>query len=287
MRAFLTGVTGTVGREVYRALEERGVDVRIGARPSSEVARVAPDARDVVSLDFAAGHPDPAVFEGVDALFLMTPLIEDQVAASRRVLEAAVAGGVAHVVRLSSRSAGWDRRSKLRSWHREIENIVRDSPATWTILRPCSFFQNFIRYQAEAVRSMSSIILPQGNGLIAYVDAADLGDVAAQCLVNPEAHRGQTYVLTGGRAYGVKGVAAEISRVIGKPITYINVDPQQTEDNMRRAGAPTWLSEAALAVFAHAREGGEAEVDPTLARILGRPATTLSEFVERNRGAWL
>jgi len=39
-------------------------------------------------------------------------------------------------------------------------------------------------------------------------------------------------------------------------------------------------------VFAHARDGGEAAVDPALTKILGRPATTLSEFVERNRGAW-
>jgi uncharacterized protein YbjT (DUF2867 family) len=277
-------VTGTVGREVYRALRERGVEVRIGARPSSEVA---PEARDVVPLDFAGEPPDPAIFDGVDALFFMTPLIEDQVSASRRFLEVAMDGGVAHVVRLSSRSAGWDERSRLRAWHREIEGLVKAAPASWTILRPCSFFQNFIRYQAEAVRKMSSIILPQGDGLIAYVDAADLGDVASECLVHSQAHRGRTYVLTGGRAYGVKGVAAEIGRVIGKPVTYINVDPEQAEANMRQGGVPPWLVEAALAVFAHARKGGEAEVDPTLAKILGRPATTLSEFVERNREAWL
>jgi uncharacterized protein YbjT (DUF2867 family) len=216
----------------------------------------------------------------------MTPLIEDQVHTSRSVLEAAIEGDVAHVVRLSSRSAGWDQRSALRAWHREIEDATRESGATWTILRPCSFFQNFIRYQAESIRNMSSIILPQGDGLISYVDAADIGEAAAECLLEPTTHHGQTYVLTGGRAYGAKGVASEIGRVIGKPLTYISIEEDQARDMMLQIGTPEWLVEAALAVFAHARQGDEAAVDPALTKILGRPATTLSEFVERNHDAW-
>jgi uncharacterized protein YbjT (DUF2867 family) len=114
----------------------------------------------------------------------------------------------------------------------------------------------------------------------------DVGEAAAECLLAPATHHGQTYVLTGGRAYGVKGVAAEIGRVIGKPLTYINIDPEQARTVMLEAGTPDWLVEAGLAVFAHAKEGGEAAVDPALTKILGRPATTLSEFVERNKDAW-
>ena len=132
----------------------------------------------------------------------------------------------------------------------------------------------------------SSIIVPQGDGLISYIDAADIGPAAAECLQNPNAHPGQTSVLTGGRAYGAKGVAAEIGRVIGKPVTYISVEEDQARDMMLQMGTPPWLAEAGLAVFAHAREGGEAAVDPALTKIIGRPATTLSEFVERNREAW-
>ena len=286
MRAFVSGATGTVGREVCRALLARGADVRVGARASSEVARLLSDVADVVRLDFEDDAIDAALFDGVDAFFFMTPLIENQVAASRRVLEAAMQGGVGHVVRLSSRSAGWDESSALRDWHRQIDDAVRASGATWTILRPCSFFQNFIRYQADTIRNMSSIIVPQGDGLIAYIDAADIGEAAAECLTKPEAHHEHTYVLTGGRAYGVKGVAAEISRVIGRPITYISIEEDQAREMMLQMGTPPWLAEAGLAVFAHARAGGEAAVDPALTKIIGRPATTLSEFVERNRNAW-
>ncbi len=283
----MSGATGTVGREVCAALHERDVQVRVGARASSDVASLLPEVSDLVSLDFAEPEISPSVFDEADAFFFMTPLIEDQVEASNRVLGAAIEAGVRHIVRLSSRSAGWDQHSELLAWHREIDDAVRDSSATWTVLRPCSFFQNFITYQADTIRNMSSIIVPQGDGLIPYIDAKDIGEAATRCLLHPEEHGGQTYVLTGGRAYGPKGVAAEVGRVIGKPITYIPIEEAQARDMMLQMGTPAWLVEAGLAVFAHARSGGEAAVDPALTRILGRPATSLSEFVERNQRAWL
>jgi uncharacterized protein YbjT (DUF2867 family) len=286
VRAFVSGATGTVGREVCRTLVAHGAKVRVGVRATSDVTTILPDVTDVAMLDFESARIDPGGFEGVDAFFFMTPLIDDQVAASLPILEAASAAGVRHVVRLSSRATGWDEKSVLRRWHRELEKAVRDSGMSWTILRPCSFFQNFIDYQAETIRNMSSIIVPQGDGLIAYVDAADVGQVAAKCLIHAEDHRDQTYVLTGGRAYGVKGVAAEIGRVIGRPVTYISIEEEQARDMMWQRGLPQFLMEAALSVFAHARDGGEASVDPMLTTILGRPATTLSEFVEQNREAW-
>jgi uncharacterized protein YbjT (DUF2867 family) len=285
VRVFVSGATGTVGREVCRALASRDVEVRVGARASSDVGTVVPEVQDVVPFDYELPI-DPAVFTDVDAFFFMTPLIEDQVAGSHAALTAAVETGVQHVVRLSSRSAGWDMSSLLRAWHREVDQQVMDSSPSWTVLRPCSFFQNFIKHQGTTIRDMSSIILPQGNGLIPYVDAADLGDAAAACLLDRDSHAGHTYVLTGGRAYGGKGVAAEIGRVLGRPITYIHIEPEQSEAMMQDLEMPSWLVEAAMAVFAHARDGGEAEVDPSLAQILGRPATTLSEFVDRNRDAW-
>jgi uncharacterized protein YbjT (DUF2867 family) len=104
-------------------------------------------------------------------------------------------------------------RSELRAWHREIDDAVASAGTTWTILRPCSFFQNFIMY--------------------------------------------------------------------------IPIEEDQARAMMLQKGIPPWLVEAGLAVFAHARSGGEAAVDPALTRILQRPATSLSEFVERNQRAWL
>ncbi len=287
MRVFLTGATGTVGSEVLRALAGGAFELVAGLRAPEGASSDLRNAAKLVRLNYEDASIDPATFEGVDALFFMTPLIEAQVAGSARVLRAAREAGVKHVVRLSSRSAGWDQGSELREWHREIEAMVRDSGCDWTILRPCSFFQNFATFQRDNIRKMSAILLPQGDGMIPYVDAADIGDVVAGCLAEPGSHRGQTYVLTGARAYGPKGVAAEIGRVIGRPVMYIEVDPEQVRETMLKAGHPSWLIEAGLSVFAHAKSGHEASVDPALGRLLGRAPGSLSEFVERSRAVWL
>ena len=264
----------------------RGIELRVGLRPSSDFAAVLPEVTDVVPLDFT-GLVGPTLFEDVDALFFMTPLIDEPVPASKQVLAAAVKAGVPHVVRLSSRSASWDERSRLRAWQREIDEMVLRADLSSVILRPCSFFQNFITYQADSIRSLSSIIMPQGNGLIPYIDATDIGDAAAACLRDPPAHDGATYVLTGGRAYGAKGVAAEIGRAIGKPVTFLDIEEEQARHMMQEMGSPDWLIEAGLAVFAHARAGLEAAVDPALTTLIGRPATSLTEFVERNAERWM
>jgi uncharacterized protein YbjT (DUF2867 family) len=287
MRVFVTGATGTVGRQVLRALQGGDFEIVAGLRTPETASAELKKAAKLVRLDYEDEGLDPATFEGADALFFMTPLIERQVARSARVLRAAREAGVKHVVRLSSRSAGWDQSSELRAWHRETEALVRDSGCDWTILRPCSFFQNFATFQRESIRRMSAILLPQGDGMIPYVDAADIGDAVARCLSEPASHQGQSYVLTGARAYGPKGIAAEIGRVIGRPVMYIEVDPEQVQHTMLQAGQPQWLVEAGLAVFAHAKSGQEASVDPTLGRLLGRAPGSLSEFVERSRAVWL
>jgi uncharacterized protein YbjT (DUF2867 family) len=55
------GATGTVGREVCAALLERGAEVRVGARASSEVTSILPDVSDVRSLDFEGPTTSPAL----------------------------------------------------------------------------------------------------------------------------------------------------------------------------------------------------------------------------------
>ena len=259
MRALVTEATRTVGFEICGALRRLGIE----AHP----------------FDHANRAP-----ETVDALCLAAP--SPDVERSRLALQAALDRGARTVVLVSSRAADWDDRTEAGGLLRDVEELVKASEARWTILRASPTFQIFITNHADSIRDMSAIVLPQGDGLVSYVDALDVADVAATCVAEPDSHHGRTYVLTGGRAYGVKGVAAEIGRMVGRPITYIGVEEDQARDMMLEAGIPPQEVEARLAVLANARAGGEAAVDPALARLLGRPATTLSEFVERNRDAW-
>ena len=127
MSVLVTGATGTIGREVVRALASRG-ETPIALVRDPERARALFPGLSVVLRRF--DYDDPTsfdAFEGGTALFSVTPLDPEPVEASRRALEAARSRGVAHVVRLSSRATGWDRVCILRAWHRAIEADVESA----------------------------------------------------------------------------------------------------------------------------------------------------------------
>lgn len=282
-RILVTGATGTVGTEVVRALRMHDdVVVRVGVRRpdavSSEIERV--------HLDFDAAHTFDAAFRGVDAFFFVSPLTADQAETGLRTIEAARRAGVAHCVRLSSRATGWDDVSVLRAWHRTIETAIIESGMTWTMLRPCSFMQNVLGAPLDRVRTRGVLSLPLGAGRIPFVDAEDLGEVAALCLRDPAAHHAQTYVLTGGVPLGGQELAEVLGRVRGVPVRYAPSDPAQSRAAAIESGVPDWLVDSGLRVYARAEHGEEGEVDGTLARLLERAPGTFDAFAVRNRAAF-
>jgi uncharacterized protein YbjT (DUF2867 family) len=287
-RILVLGATGTVGSEVVRALLRRDdVRIRVGVRRSfafDPSAEVHFDPRvEVVAFDYHRPETFEAAFCDVDAFFFVSPLVDDQLPTSLRALEIARECGVSHCVRLSSRATGWDEISVLRRWHREIEAAIVRSGMRWTMLRPCSFMQNVLGPPLSLVRSRGIFSIPLGNGRIPFVDAKDLGDAAALCLSDEEKHHARTYVLTGSAALSGDDVAAVLSRVRSAPVRYVASDRETARAAAVLHGAPEWLVDSGLRVYARAEHGEEAIVDDTLARLLDRAPTTFEAFAERHR----
>lgn len=278
-RVLITGATGTVGREVVRALVARG-DARVRVAVRGEMA--FPPLVERVRFDYDAPETYAAALREVDALFLVSPLVVDQVEPARALLEAARAAGVAHCVRLSSRATGWDDVSELRLWHRQVEEAVRTSGMTFTILRPCSFMQNVLGTPLGLVRARGIFSIPLGAGRIPFVDARDLGDVAALCAMEPSTHHGETYVLTGATALSGEDIADALGHARGAPVRYVPTGPEVAREAARAHGVPMWLVESGLRVYARAEHGEEGEVDATLGRLLGRAPTPFADFAARH-----
>jgi uncharacterized protein YbjT (DUF2867 family) len=76
----VTGAIGNVGREVVRALRERGLRVQVGLRPDS-VSNPAWSGDHCVyrvAFDFEAADGQTAAFANCDSLFLMRlPQLDD------------------------------------------------------------------------------------------------------------------------------------------------------------------------------------------------------------------
>ncbi len=67
-----------------------------------------------------------------------------------------------------------------------------------------------------------------GDGVYTSVAIADISAAAVAALAELEKHVGQTYTLT-GESVTEKQVAETISKIIGKPVTHVNLSPEEYE----------------------------------------------------------
>jgi uncharacterized protein YbjT (DUF2867 family) len=151
------------------------------------------------------------------------------------------------------------------------------------MLRPHAFMQNWLGDLAESVKTEGVIYSPIGDGRVPFIDARDIAAVAAEVLVHPEAHAGKKYVLTGGEAVGYADLAAALTTVTGRAISYRPISMDEARARMVASGASTESVDAVLAIAAYQKEGGPtATVSPTVQRLLGRPPRSIGDFVRDN-----
>lgn len=263
----ITGAEGFVGREVTRALAERGIAWRAASRRSG--------------FDF---H-DPAswgpALEGCTGLFLLRPpAIADVGSTLVPFIDAA--RGLGPVVFLSVAGAG----SNPLIPHHTVERHLVKSNLPHTILRPGFFAQNLASAYRQDLVEDNRLFVPAGQGRVAFVDVADLGDVAAAVFAEPAAHAGAAYTLTGPEAISFVELATMLTSALGRPIRYQPASALAYARHLRARGLP--LDQAAVQAVLHLglRFGQAANVDPTLPAMLGKPARTIEAYIRDNASLW-
>lgn len=275
------GATGNVGSATVRALVRHGIPVRSAVRDPHQAtpeAGVEPVGLDV----FRPETFGPAV-NGIGGLFLLRPPPVSKVAPTLNALtDAAVSAGVEHVV--FSSVAGADT-NRLVPHHR-VETHLREHAPSWTILRPGFFAQNLADAYRTDIVNDDRLYLPAGQGLVAFIDTRDVGDVATAVFADPAAHRGQGYTLTGPQALTFDGVAKILSTSLGRPIGYEQATVLGYAHHLRRRGLP--LGQIAVQTVLHTRlrRGDAQTVDPTLEHLLGHPGRTLDQYVAEHALTW-
>lgn len=275
----VTGVTGTVGRSVAENLVAAGEHVVSAVRDPS--ARVV-DGTEPRAFDFAPGTDNTAAFAGVDRLFLMRPpAISDVASTMFPVIDEARRRGIRHIVFLSLQGVQFNRSTP----HHAVEKYLRKRKAPYTFLRPNFFMQNLSTVYAEEIRNTGQIYLPAANARTAFIDARDIGLVAATVFSGGE-HLGKAYTLSGEESLTYYQVAQAMTEVLGRPITYARPTPDEYLEHLRRHGAPAEYIDVQKMIYRIVRLNVSAGTNRMVKRITGEPATTLRQFVADYRGAW-
>ncbi|OZB58673.1 MAG: hypothetical protein B7X39_16365 [Lysobacterales bacterium 14-68-21] len=279
----ITGATGTVGRHLVAALQARADDATRLVTASTRGEAV--DGLPGRALDLLDARSAREAFAGMERVFLPTPAHPAMEAMTAHAVEAAVAAGVRHLVRLSGAGADVDSDVALARLQGRCDRHVIDSGLDYTLLRPKNFMQNFIRYQGAMIRA-GAVYSPLGDGRVPYVDARDLAAAAAVVLRDPAPHAGRAYTLTGPEALTDTEALATIAAATGRPVERVSISASQAEQAMREAGMPEPMVEAMSSLNRAIAAGRVAEVTDELPQLLCRPATRWADFVREHRAAW-
>jgi uncharacterized protein YbjT (DUF2867 family) len=267
------GATGVMGREVMRSLDGRcrlralvhsdASDAEIAGR-YPQVERVQCDLLDAASL--------AAAFADVDRVFLLTPSVPEQGELEENAIAAALNAGVQRIVYVSSTDVGWE--IELSAAHRVMERRLAESGVDHVVLRPEYLLDNLLREVDELARGR--LVAPSANGRCPFVDARDVGAVAAAVLVAAEPAPGPLEV-TGPESLSFTQLAARLQAVLGRRVEHVDPDPEEWAREVVPAGMPQWLAQALAEYFVVLRERPLEASDDTR-RVIGRTPRSVEAF---------
>src|SRR5882724_11235918 len=270
----VTGARGTVGRDVAKQLARKGAAVRAGVRDQAKARKQFGADIALATFDFEDAASFPGALKGVEKVFLLLPLMSNQVEVANAFVDAAKHGGVRHIVKLSAIGADASPPYTFGKWHADSEQHIRESGLAFTFLRPNSFMQNFITYFQP---HDGTIYLPWGNGKASFVDTRDIAAVAAEALTS-DGHEGKTYTLTGPAALGIAEVASILSDVASREINYVDVPESAARDGMLQAGLPQWQVDGLMELHAANKQNRWAAVTSDVEKVTGKPAISFAKF---------
>lgn len=251
----VTGASGHLGSLVDARLVEWGLSPLAGSRnPAAFTDRGW-------RLDF----DDPASLDltGVRTLVLVSAGYgEDDVVIARheRVITAAEAAGVEHVVYTSLTGAGEHLGFALA--HRWTERRLQRSSLAWTVLRNGLYAELFGQLAAPVD---GAIRAPFGTGGLAAVAREDLADVAAHVATDPVPHRNRTYELSGP----VPLTAARLAQALGVP--YRPVSLAEHRAALDAAGLLPFQPAMLLSVFSAVAAGFLERTQSDLPELMAKP----------------
>ncbi|MFD9574568.1 NmrA family NAD(P)-binding protein [Streptomyces sp. NPDC059982] len=282
------GATGATGNALLRSLLALGSTpvralTRTPHRPIPGTTGTTGARRPLFEVHYADAtdpHSLHTAFKGADQLFLAMANGPAQVELETRAIDIAARTGIGHIVKISAPAAEADSPVAVSRGHHAVEEHLKSSGLTHTILRPYAFMQNLLRLAPGIAQGV--LLGTAGDAPYNYVDCRDIGDVAATVLTRPDI-AGGIHTLTGPEAVSLPELAARLNALTGTPVRYVDLTPDEMRDSLiHHAHMPGWLADHVTEIQQLAVARPEAPTT-TVTDILGRPPRTLGAFLHEHR----
>ncbi len=226
----VTGGTGKQGGAVAKNLSEKGFLVKVLTRdPGSTQARVLQKLGiDLVKGDLDIPESYRKHLKDIHGIFSVQSFekgVDKEIIQGTSLASLAKASGVSHF--LYSSVAGVQLNSRVPHFESKllIENHIKKIGLPFTIIRPASFYENFLIPQVKKGILKGKFVQPiRQNTIMQYIASEDIGKAAAAIFQDQERYEGKTVPLATEQL--TSGEVAQIfTRVLGKQVIYKRLPP--------------------------------------------------------------
>jgi len=265
------GATGNVGRHLVTLLSEKGCKIKAASRSGDDVAGV-----EGVVFDYLKPETFEGAFKDVSAVYIVLP---GGYAKQDELLIPVVNFAIANGVKVVLQSAlGVDADDAIP--YRKVELVLERASISYVILRPNWFADNFHTFWKSGIDN-KQIALPAAEGATSFIDVRDIAACAAKALTSNEFDN-RSLNLTGPAALSYKEAAVALSTALDSEIHYQEIDDATFMNGLVSVGIPQDYASFITAIFEPVRQGWTAVVTDDVSDMLGRPARTLSSYINDN-----
>ena len=230
---FVLGATGNIGGATARNLADNGCRakalVRNPSLPTAEklkrpdVEMIKGDLNDPASYKMQLKNID-----GAFALFSFVSGVKKEIAQGRSFIDAAKEMNVPYI--LYSSVIGADSGSGIPNWEskNEIEKHLKASGIPYSIIRPASFFQNFLLPDVRKRIVKGKLVTPVRKDKVQqFISTNDVGRIAAHVLMNKEKYISRTLTVAADQM-DMQSAAKTFTEVLDKQVNYSQLPPLLT-----------------------------------------------------------
>lgn len=278
------GATGTQGSPVAEQLLAAGRPVRVLTREAERAGALASRGAEVAVGDLADTASLAAAHEGVDRVVLHLPLQYDfalHEMYGRNAIDAAKRAGVSLLV-FNTSAHVLDADVAVYRARREMVDLLLASGVPSVVIQPTFYLDIFLGPWIRPALVQEGVLafpLPPGFPM-SWISADEAAAYAVAALDRPDL-AGSIFDVGGPEALTGEAIAECMARVLGRPVSYVGIDPDIYEQALAPLFGPAVAFEVAQQVR-HITRCGDGTVDMSATRErLGVDPVPLAQWAAR------